>query len=225
MNKTFIGSLLLLSAISFVQAEEYGYGEPARPMPVKATFVKSTKLIPASTTPTGGYMLPGGSMRKEGGERPRPPIATGTPTGGPMMGDEGMGVPSTGDPVLDEKVRTLKKEMDEKIKAIRVEYEAKIKTLIGDKKLIRASTTQMMRDEKRERMENGTNTPMMREGTDRQRPPMATGTPLGAPVRMENRRPLPPQGTGPTGMIKSFFQSFFGGAPSEAQAETQSEGN
>ena len=68
-------------------------------------------------------------------------------------------------------------------------------------------------------MRNGSGTPVGGERGDRQgeqgdrpHPPMGTSTPR----RIENRKP---QVDGPTGIIRNFFQSMFGGAPSEAQAQ------
>jgi hypothetical protein len=200
MKKIIVGSLLVLGAVSFVSAEQSQGKEQMRPMPIKAEMLREAKRIDGKSSSTP-------PMRKEM-EKPRPPMASSTP----LMG-EGM---ITGDPVIDGQVRTLKKEMDDKIKAIRSEYEAKIKTLIGEKKLVRASSTDMKRDDMREKMEHGTGTPMRMEGKDNPRPTNASGTP---PVRVEKKRPLMPLSNGPTGMIKNFFQSFFGGSPIEAQAE------
>lgn len=185
MNKILISSLVVVSALTFVSAEE----SQVAPTPARPVFVKSTKIMTASAT----------LMRKEM-EKPRPIMASGTP----MMGGEGM---MTGDPILDEKVRTLRKEMDEKIRVIRTEYEEKIKTLLADKKMARASTTEMRREEMKDKMMNGSGTPLRMEG-ERPRPQMASGT----PPKVENKRP-------PQNMIKRFFQSFLGGTPSDAYAD------
>lgn len=51
---------------------------------------------------------------------------------------------STGDKKIDEQVRALHKEMEGKIKVIRDEYQKKLKKIIGERKLMMASTTKEM---------------------------------------------------------------------------------
>jgi hypothetical protein len=59
-------------------------------------------------------------------------------------------VPSTGDVRIDEQVRALHKEMEAKIKTLRDEYQKKLKAIIGERKLLIASTTKQMRVEIKE---------------------------------------------------------------------------
>jgi BMFP domain-containing protein YqiC len=66
--------------------------------------------------------------------------ATGTPALPPALPP----MVSTGDQKIDEQVRALHKEMEGKIKAIRDEYQKKLKALIGERKVMMASTTKDM---------------------------------------------------------------------------------
>lgn len=120
-----------------------------------------------------------------------------------MMGDE-MRALLTGNKEVDEKIKVLVQERDQKLKAIHEEFQTKLKALIGERKLLQASTTPAKRFEMQDRAMNASGTPV--------RSPVATGTPM-----MENgtkRQQLPKPS-----VIRRFFQSFFGSNPQEAQAE------
>jgi hypothetical protein len=56
----------------------------------------------------------------------------------------------TGSTTVDLKVRTLRQEYETKIKALQQEYLAKLKVLIGERKEMRASSTQARKDVKEE---------------------------------------------------------------------------
>lgn len=122
-----------------------------------------------------------------------------------MVGDELRGL-LTGDKAVDEKVKALVQERDQKLKAIHEEFQIKLKALIGERKLMQASTTPAKRYEMQDRMMNASGTPV--------RPPVASGTPM----RMEDKR-APLQQVPNKNIFKRFIQSLLGGNPQELQAE------
>lgn len=116
------------------------------------------------------------------------------------------GVPLTGDKTVDDKIKALVKARNEKLKAVHDAFQAELKTLIGERKLLQASTTPAKRFEMQDRMMNASGTPV--------RPPVATGTPM----RLEDKRaPLKQEPN--KNLFKRFIQSLLGGNPQELQAE------
>lgn len=108
-------------------------------------------------------------------------------------------VPLTGDKMVDDKIKALVKERNDKLKAIHEEFQRKLKELIGERKDMRASTTDARRLEIQNKMMNASGT--------RERPPvMASGTPMRKP-------PV----EAPRNIFKRFFQSFLGN-PRDLQA-------
>lgn len=90
----------------------------------------------------------------------------------------------TGDKKIDEQIRALHKEMEGKIKAIRDEYHKKLKALIGERKLMMASSTKDVKE--------------MRK--DKEPKPVRTEV-QGTSTRAE-----------PKGNAWGFFRRFFGAA-------------
>jgi hypothetical protein len=131
----------------------------------------------------------------------------GYPLSAPSSPSEGKRmIMTTGDPVIDAKLKVLNEEMEAKIKALRDEYQAKIKALIGDRKLLpmvvaSGSPARMMQGEKGER--NGQMTGSTTERDDKQRARM--GDVRGVTTdSSDNERGV--------SKIKAFFKGFFGGA-------------
>lgn len=60
----------------------------------------------------------------------------------------------TGDQKIDEQVRALHKEMEAKIKALRDEYQKKLKAIIGERKVLMASSTKEVRKEGMQEVRN-----------------------------------------------------------------------
>lgn len=109
-------------------------------------------------------------------------------------------VPLTGDKAVDDKIKALVKERNEKLKAVHEEFQRKLKELIGERKEMRASTTDARRLEMQNKMMNAS-------GTQQRPPMMASGTPMRKP-------PV----EAPRNIFKRFIQSFLGN-PQELQAE------
>lgn len=203
--------MLFASALMIASAED---AKPAGSKPTGQAVVRTTKAV-----------TEGGSRSDSNtGTAKSASVAASKP---PMM--EGRDMPTTGEKALDQQIMALRKEMDEKINAIRMEYESKLKTLVGDKKLMWATSTQKTEEpsmlngpgsarwatstDMKKKMENGSGTPMRENVNDTQSPKIMPGG-----VKTGDKKMVLP--SKPVGMIKDFFQSIFG-SPADAQAETQ----
>lgn len=117
---------------------------------------------------------------------------------------------SVGDTRIDSQIRALNQEMEAKIRAIRLEYQTKLKALIGNKKVLIASSTTQLREENKERREALKNemkdkkAELKEEMKDRREDIRGTSTPNGL-VRRATTTNANPQGN-----AWGFFMRFFG---------------
>lgn len=145
---SFIFATLTLCA-SYVYAHDTGvpHEEPATAVSVS----NEVKLVPVSASGRRPVTAGDQGGDRRGGSGPERAIMTASTTGAQPMMPGAMGMVTTGDPVIDDQIKALNKEMEAKIKALREEYAVKIKLIVGDKKIIpRVSTTTRMRDDRRE---------------------------------------------------------------------------
>lgn len=105
---------------------------------------------------------------------------------------------TTGDARIDVQIRTLNKEMEAKIRAIREEYQKKLKALIGERKILRASSTEARKELKKERKEDREEEREEVRGTST----MKIGLNRGATTTKAS----------PNGNAWGFFLRFFGAA-------------
>jgi hypothetical protein len=180
MNKKYIVVASLLASVTFVNAEGGATSS--------ATGTMMRRQIGFSQKTFGNPLMNASSSPSEGKRM--------------MM--------TTGDPVIDAKLKVLNEEMDAKIQAIRIEYQAKIKALIGDKKLLpmvvaSGSPARMMQGEKGERNGQmmGSTTVRGFERADKQRDKI--GSVKGATTDS-------PDNEGGMFQLKAFFQGLFGGS-------------
>lgn len=128
---------------------------------------------------------------------------------------------SVGDTRIDSQIRALNQEMEAKIRAIRLEYQTKLKALIGNKKVLIASSATQLREENKERREALKNemkdkktelreemkdkkAELKEEYKDRREDIRGTSTPNGL-VRRATTTNANPQGN-----AWGFFMRFFG---------------
>ncbi len=180
------GSLLLAHA----------EGERARPAMMMATGANQVQVrrpMMATTSPKGSERLLPSMMRDGEGE--------------------GMMIPTTGNQVVDEKIKALFKDTEERIKAIREERKTKLKAILDEAHLTlknqMASTTREEREEMHERM-MGTTTPggvPRKEMRDRM---MGTTTRV-RPMPMQGEvRGASTEGSEGRGGVMGFFRGLFG---------------
>lgn len=72
--------------------------------------------------------------------------ATSTATTSPVLPPP----PSVGDTRIDAQIRALNQEMEAKIRALRQEYQTKLKALVGNRKMMVASSSAQFREDRKE---------------------------------------------------------------------------
>lgn len=143
--------------------------------------------------------------------KPNPPVRPNAENGDILS--------TTGDPVIDSKVRALQKEAEEKIQAIREEYRLKIKAVTGDKKVqvknMVGSTTPRNKEEMEAMMKDRVSraTTTRREEVRREGSSQGTSSPR---VFQQPRREGAVRGVSTSAdqeeslSVRGFFRRFFG---------------
>jgi hypothetical protein len=192
MYKKFLTiGVLTISSLSLAYAHDTGI--PHEEPRMMASSTRPTKLVPVSAEGRRPVLMEarGKMMQMASGT-----ISTSSMPGIPM---EQMGQRlTTGDPVIDDQIKVLNKEMETKIKALREEYALKIKAIIGDKKLVPrvGSSTAPRRDGDRI---------MMGSSTERR------GEVRGMVTDQEGGKGAIGGQVSGGGLIKNFFKNLLGG--------------
>jgi hypothetical protein len=209
MKKVLFGAVLIVASATMVSAQE----RPQTTRSTGPTHQPSTRQGTARPNEhaagTQGMHTDRATSTRMGSTSPMMPHGTSTR---PMI--------STGDATKDAQVEALVREMETKIKAIRDEYEPKIRAIVGDSRPMMGSSTRLMGDRGDrmygDRANNATSTPRGGEGDRHEGRP---GTNGDRPVFPPRRGDQGPAATStPVSLLKNYFQSFFGGAPADAQA-------
>lgn len=124
MNKIYVVSLLVVTSVLFVYAQQGGVTNEMRrgaPLQVSGqTQQGQVRMMPRTTPPvqvkegvgSKSVVPPQVGQNGLGGDLPKPPL------------------PSTGDPVVDAQIKALTVEMETKVKAITEDYRTKVQALL-----------------------------------------------------------------------------------------------